>query len=258
MNARTQPGWATGAHEDWIIPQWPAPANVRALITTRNGGVSQGVYASFNLGAGSGDDMQAVTANRARLRKVLPAEPAWLKQVHGTGVVHAETVKNETEADASVTRAANTVCLVMVADCLPVLLADQSGTVVGAAHAGWRGLRAGVIERTAEAMRSEPANLLAYLGPCISAAVYEVGDDVRDAFCAVDTAAEAAFIARPGRPGKWLADLPLLARQRLTRIGVGAQNIYGGTDCTLSNPQRFFSYRRDGASGRLGAMIWRT
>jgi YfiH family protein len=243
------------AHADWIIPQWPAADNVRALITTRNGGASTGVYANFNVGAGSGDDAEAVKQNRARLRSLLPAEPVWLRQVHGTKVVEADKAIDEAEADASFTRAANTVCLVMMADCLPVLLADASGSVVGAAHAGWRGLCAGVIENTVQAMYTDPAGLMAYLGPCIGPSVYEVGAEVRAAFCAVDPAATSAFVAKAN--GKWLANLPLLARQRLTALGVPPTRIYGGTDCTLSDPGRFFSYRRDGASGRLAALIWR-
>jgi polyphenol oxidase len=244
-----------GLHSDWIVPQWPAPANVHALITTRNGGVSAGVYQSFNLGAGSGDDRQAVAENRARLRRLLPAEPLWLKQVHGAGVADADSVTGVTEADASIARNPGIVCVVMMADCLPVLLADDAGSVVGAAHAGWRGLCAGVIEHTVKAMAADPARLMAYLGPCIGPAVYEVGDEVRAAFCGVDEAAALAFVAKPN--GKWLANLPLIARQRLAKIGVPDSRIHGGTECTLSDPARFFSYRRDGASGRMAALIWR-
>jgi YfiH family protein len=241
---------------DWIIPQWPAPANVRALITTRNGGVSTGAFASFNLGTGSGDDAAAVAGNRARLRKWLPEDPVWLRQVHGTKVADADTSADTVpEADASVARGINTVCAVMIADCLPVLLADTAGTVVSAAHAGWRGLAAGVLEASIAAMNVEPGTLLAYLGPCISGAVYEVGADVYSAFCAGDAEAGSAFVARPD--GKWLANLPLLARQRLMRAGLYGYNIFGGDACTLSEPDRFFSYRRDGPSGRFAALIWR-
>jgi YfiH family protein len=246
---------ASGLHPDWIVPQWPAPGNVHALITTRNGGVSAGVYRSFNLGAGSGDDRQAVAENRARLRRALPAEPRWLKQVHGVGVADADTGSGETEADASIAGRTGVVCAVMMADCLPVLLTDDVGSVIGAAHAGWRGLCAGVIENTVKAMAADPARLIAYLGPCIGPAVYEVGDEVRAAFCGVDEVAALAFVAKPN--GKWLANLPLIARQRLAKIGVPGSRIVGGTDCTLSDPARFFSYRRDGASGRMAALIWR-
>ena len=247
MNAHA--GLAAGL----IVADWPAPKNVRALITARAGGVSEGRYATFNLGTRSGDTAAAVVENRARLRKALPADPLWLSQVHGIDVADADSSVSGVEADAAVARRANSVCAVLVADCLPVLLADSSGTVVAAAHAGWRGLCAGVIERTVAAMRAEPESLLAYLGPCIGAAAYEVGTEVRDAFCAADGAATAAFAPRPN--GKWLADLPALARQRLERAGV--TRVSGGGDCTFSDAARFFSYRRDGATGRMAALIWR-
>jgi YfiH family protein len=243
---------------DWIIPQWPAPSNVRALITTRNGGVSARPFASFNLGAGSGDDAAAVAANRARLRERLPADPAWLRQVHGVAVADADALAgtaSKIEADAAVARASKTVCVVMVADCLPVLLADDQGSVIGVAHAGWRGLAAGVLERTVDAMDVAPHTLAAFLGPCIGGSAYEVGDEVRDAFCARDAAASEAFA--PKANGKWLANLPLLARQRLTRTGLQDLRIAGGAWCTYSDPARFYSYRRDGASGRMAALIWR-
>jgi YfiH family protein len=248
----------SNGNHDWIVPQWPAPAKVRALITTRNGRASTGPYTSFNLGMGSGDAAAAVTANRAQLRVHLPADPVWLRQVHGIAVAnaddHVRTAK-EIEADAAIARKSNTICAVMVADCLPVLLADREGRVVGAAHAGWRGLAAGVIERTVEAMNTTPDSLVAFLGPCISGSVYEVGNDVRDAFCAADADAGVAFAPRPN--GKWLANLPLLARQRLTRLGVMPTQIFGGGWCTFSDPARFYSYRRDGPSGRMAALIWK-
>jgi YfiH family protein len=243
---------------DWIVPQWLAPPNVRAVITTRNGGVSAGPFASFNLGAGSGDDAGAVAANRARLREFLPGAPAWLRQVHGIAVADADAYAGtggEIEADAAIARNDRSVCVVMVADCLPVLLADDQGSVVGVAHAGWRGLAAGVLERTIETMGVAPQTLAAFLGPCISGSVYEVGGEVRDAFCAHDTAASEAFAPKPD--GKWLANLPLLARQRLRRAGLQELRIAGGAWCTFSDPARFFSYRRDGASGRMAALIWR-
>jgi YfiH family protein len=243
---------------DWIVPQWPAPPNVRTLITTRNGGVSTGPFASFNLGAGSGDDAAAVVANRARLRECLPADPVWMRQVYGVEVADADAqagTASEIEADAAVARNSRTVCAVMVADCLPVLLADDRGRVVGVAHAGWRGLAAGVLERTIETMGVAPQSLAAFLGPCISGSVYEVGDEVRDAFCTHDAAASEAFAQKPN--GKWLANLPLLARQRLCRAGLQDLRIAGGAWCTFSDPARFYSYRRDGASGRMAALIWR-
>jgi len=240
-------------HADWIVPDWPAPPRVRALITTRNGGVSTGHCASFNLGRRTSDDPAAVAANRARLRALLPQEPRWLKQVHGSRVIAADEVTTPVEADASIARQPGTVCAIMIADCLPLLLADRTGTVVAAAHAGWRGLAAGVVENTVRAMGPAPAELLAYLGPCIGPAAFEVGADVHEAFVAAHPAAAVAFV--PLRPGKWLADLHLLARQSLARAGV--TRIHGSAQCTHSNPQRFYSYRRDRDTGRMAALIWR-
>jgi YfiH family protein len=240
-------------YTDWIVPDWPAPSRVRALITTRNGGLSAGPCASFNLGLRTSDDPRAVAANRARLRALLPQEPRWLKQVHGSRVVAADDVSAPPEADASVARQPGTVCVIMIADCLPVLLTDRAGSVVAAAHAGWRGLAAGVVENTVQAIGVAPADLLAYLGPCIGPAAFEVGADVHEAFVAAHGAAESAFA--PHRPGKWLADLHLLTRQALARAGVS--RIHGDVQCTYSNPQRYFSYRRDRDTGRMAALIWR-
>lgn len=238
--------------EDWIVPDWPTPERVRALITSRNGGGSTGPYASMNLGLRVGDDPDAVQANRRLLKRFLPAEPRWLDQVHGTAVVDAETLTHPVQADASVTKNLNCVSVVMIADCLPILFADRSGSAVAAAHAGWRGLADGVIENTVRALDVPPQNLFAYLGPAIGPSAFEVGNDVRDAFIACDQAARLAF--RPHKPGKWLADLFSLARQRLARSGV--LNVYGGGLCTYSNPARFFSHRRDRTSGRMAALIW--
>jgi polyphenol oxidase len=237
---------------DWIVPDWPVPATVHALITTRAGGSSRGPYESLNLGTRVNDSADAVVANRAILRSLLPAEPAWLNQVHGTRVVEADAVTTPLEADASFTRSPGTVCTVLVADCLPVLLADRHGGVVAAAHAGWRGLAAGVIESTIAAMTCPPDQLIAYLGPAIGADAFEVGEDVYQAFLAHDSLAQQAF--RPHAPGKWLADLFLLARQRLAASGVSA--VYGGGLCTFSDPQRFFSHRRNRVTGRMAALIW--
>jgi polyphenol oxidase len=241
-------------HPDWIVPDWPAPANVKAFITTRAGGSSIGPYAGLNLGSRTADDPAAVEANRRRLRAALPAEPKWLRQVHGCDVVDADALADIPEADAAVARSANTVCAVLVADCIPVLLADQAGSAVAVAHAGWRGLARGVLERAIERLARPPAELLAYLGPGIGPGAFEVSVDVRDAFLAGDAQAEAAF--RPRSPGKWMADLFLLARQRLARCGI--TRIHGGDLCTHSDPRRFYSYRRDGATGRMAALIWRT
>jgi YfiH family protein len=240
------------APADWIAPAWPAPSRVRSLITTRNGGVSTGAHASFNLGLSAGDDAAAVHANRAILRKQLPREPAWLRQVHGARVVRADGLVERPDADASVARNAATVCAVMIADCLPVLLCDKDGDVVGIAHAGWRGLSSGVVENTVAAMGAAADNLLAYLGPAIGPSAFEVGADVRDAFLATDPGAGGAFA--PHGEGKWLADLFALARRRLARCGV--TRVYGGGLCTFRDAARFYSYRRDRTTGRMAALIW--
>ena len=239
-------------HPDWIVPRWSAPPNVQALITTRAGGVSQGPYASCNLGLRTGDDPQAISDNRARLEALLPQPPRWLRQVHGAAVVEAEAATGAPEADAAVARRAGTVCGVLVADCIPVLLADRAGTTVGVAHAGWRGLAAGVIANTVARMTVAPREIVAYLGPGIGPAAFEVGADVRDAFVNRDTRARAAFV--PRAPAKWLADLFLLTRQSLQQAGV--EDIHGGALCTYSDPARFFSYRRERTTGRMAAVIW--
>lgn len=237
---------------DWIVPDWPAPAQVRALITTRNGGVSHGRYRSLNLGTHVGDDPQHVMENRRRLRDSLPAEPKWISQVHGVHVVDAQQLVQQIEADAAYARSPETVCAIMMADCLPVLFADRDGGAVAVAHAGWRGLAAGVIENTVHAIGLPPARLLAWLGPAIGPAAFEVGPEVRDAFINADAAAEVAFT--PHRTGKWLADLYNLARLRLRRAGV--TDVHGGGLCTWSDSQRFFSHRRDQVTGRMAALIW--
>jgi hypothetical protein len=238
----------------WIAPEWPAPAAVRALITTRAGGASRGAYAGLNLGLGAGDDAADVARNRASLRQWLPAEPRWLRQVHGTTVVEADTAAGDAAADAALARRPGTVCAVLTADCLPLLLCDDAGTVVAAVHAGWRGLCSGVIEQTLRAMDRPSQALLAYLGPAIGPQAYEVGAEVRQAFIAADPGggSEAAF--GPGSPGKFYADLYALARARLARNGV--TRIYGGGCCTYTEGERFYSYRRDGATGRMASLIW--
>jgi YfiH family protein len=240
------------APHDWIVPDWPAPPRVRGLITTRNGGVSAGAHASFNLGLRTGDDPLAVAANRAALRGHLPQDPVWLKQVHGARVVRADEVVDPPEADAAYTRQAGTVCAVMIADCMPILLCDARASVVGVAHAGWRGLSAGVVENTVAAMGVAADELLAFLGPAIGPDAFEVGADVHDAFVAADPGADAAF--RLHGEGKWLADLFLLARRRLARAGV--HRIFGGGLCTVRDPARFYSYRRDKTTGRMAALTW--
>ncbi len=240
--------------EHCIIPDWPAPPNIRALQTTRQGGVSIAPYDSLNLGSHAGDDPLAVARNRISLNMLLPSEPVWLEQAHGTLVADADHAACLPQADACVARHRATVCAVMTADCLPVLLCDAQGSVVGAAHAGWKGLAAGVIEATVQAMGVVPQNLMAWLGPAISQEAFEVGDEVRAAFLAVQPQAASAFI--PGQPGKWFADIYALARLRLNALGI--MQIYGGDRCTYREREQFFSYRRDGSTGRMGTFIWLT
>lgn len=240
------------ATADFLIPDWPAPAHVRSLQTTRFGGVSQAPWDSLNLGDHVADALADVLVNRAVLRTFLPAEPLWLQQVHGTLAVHADSVANLPVADAAYSRKAGKVCAVMTADCLPVLFCDRAGTMVAAAHAGWRGLLAGVLEETIKGMAVPPVEILAWLGPAIGPDCFEVGDEVRTAFVERDAAAALAF--RSHGSGKWLADIYLLARQRLQAAGVSS--VSGGDLCTVSDPSRFFSYRRDGQTGRMASLIW--
>jgi len=237
---------------DWIAPEWPAPPGVKAFVTSRSGGVSTGPYASLNLGTRVGDDAHAVSENRARVRAFLPADPRWLHQVHGTRVVQADRVAQETSADAAFTRARGVVCAVQVADCLPVLFCDREGTCVAAAHAGWRGLSAGVLEQTIAALGLPASRLIAWLGPAIGPRAFEVGADVLSAFAQSDPS-HSAFAAAAD-PGKWLADLFALARERLASAGLSA--ISGGGLCSFSDPARFFSHRRDRITGRQAAFIW--
>lgn len=238
----------------WLAPEWPAPAAVRACVSLRTGGVSAAPYASLNLATHVGDDSACVAENRRRLHAALqlPAEPLWLRQVHGIGVVDAATAAPESEADAAYAHRHDTVCAVLTADCLPVLLCDFGGTAVGVAHAGWRGLLNGVIEHTVHAMRRPGAELLAWLGPAIGPRAFEVGGEVRDAFIGHDVAAVAAF--RPSPAGRWRADIYELARQRLARLGIRA--VYGGNYCTVAESRRFYSFRRDGVTGRMASLIW--
>ncbi|HUX90399.1 MAG TPA: peptidoglycan editing factor PgeF [Gallionellaceae bacterium] len=235
-----------------IVPEWPAPANVRALQTTRKGGASVEPYTSFNLGSHVGDNPLAVSRNRMLLEPLLPSEPVWLNQVHGIRVADAGHAGCLPEADASVTTHPGAVCVVMTADCLPILLCDDQGSVVGAAHAGWRGLCDGVIESTVSAMNVPASTLMAWLGPAIGPGEFEVGDEVRAAFVAQQAQAASAFV--PGKNGKWLADLYQLASLRLNALGIS--RIYGGGLCTYSEAERFYSYRRDGVTGRMGSFIW--
>lgn len=238
---------------EFIRPDWPAPAHVRAMTTTRAGGFSAGCYESLNLGDHVGDDADAVARNRALLRETLNIpEPSWLKQVHGIDVVEATFGEPGGVADGAYTEMVGTVCAVLTADCLPVFLCDREGSKVAVVHAGWRGLAAGVIEAGVLALRAPGEELLAWLGPGIGPDAYEVGDDVRDTFIGHDPEAAPAF--RANGDGRWLADMYTLARQRLQAMGVGA--IYGGGHCTVHEGERFYSYRRDGATGRMASLIW--
>lgn len=237
---------------DHLVPDWPVPVSVKALVTTRAGGVSRAPYDTLNLGIAVGDDPEYVSENRARFRALLPAEPRWLRQVHGIRVVDAATITTIVEADGSHTTAPGVVCVVQMADCMPVLFADRAGTRVAAAHAGWRGLAGGVLDEAVRALDTDPAELIAWMGPAIGPTAFEVGDDVRDAFLASSPEYHAAFV--PHAPGKWLADLFLLGKQRLLALGIGA--IHGGGLCTVTDSRRFFSHRRDRISGRMAAAIW--
>ena len=244
---------------DFIVPDWPVALGVNALSTTRRGGFSVGPYddgaggGGLNLGLHVGDVPGTVRQNRARLRAMLPAEPAWLSQVHGAVVVDAAKVEGVPEADASFTTQRGVVCAIQTADCLPVLFADRAGTVVGAAHAGWRGLAAGVLRNTVLCMREAGArDVVAWLGPAIGPHRFEVGPEVRATFIDGNHAAGAAFTA--ARDGKYMADIYHLARLALADCGV--QYIGGGGLCTVMQDKRFYSYRRDGVTGRMASLIW--
>jgi YfiH family protein len=240
-----------------IAPSWPAPPRIRAYSTLRTGGVSVGGYASLNLGTHVGDDPENVAENRRRVaeRLALPSEPRWLEQVHGTNVLDLDFVHGHTAlepADAAVTSRAGVVCVVLTADCVPVLLADRLGRRVGAAHAGWRGLAQGVLAEAVEALGVPPDDLLAWLGPAIGPRAFEVGDEVRAAFVEQGFAVDGAFARNPR--SRWQADLYALATQALNRAGVTA--IYGGEHCTFTDADRFFSHRREAPCGRMASLIW--
>jgi len=234
---------------DWIVPDWPAPAHVRALSTTRSGGFSSGTWASLNLGTNSEDDPGAVCRNRNRLEEYLPGPPRWLQQVHGVEVADDSAQPGAClVADAIVSRCSNKVCTVLTADCLPVLFCSRNGDRVAAAHAGWRGLAGGILEATVDSLDSDPEEILAWLGPAIGPGAYEVGEDVVDAF---PHEFPRGFRSRGNR---WLMDLYELARLKLKSAGI--HFVYGGQFCTFSDDQRFFSYRRDGVTGRMASMVW--
>ncbi|HEX3914548.1 MAG TPA: peptidoglycan editing factor PgeF [Steroidobacteraceae bacterium] len=259
----------------WFEADWPAPRGVRVLSTLRGGAGAGGVgaggaggaggggaggagtarYASFNLAGHVGDDLAAVAENRRRLvaEAGLPGEPQWLAQVHGTAVADLDRGDPVSPADAAITRASGTVCAILTADCLPVVLVSRSGETLAAAHAGWRGLAAGVLEATVRAMRTPGTELMAWLGPAIGPLHFEVGGEVREAFLKDDPGAEEAFALNP--KGRFMAHLERLARRRLERLGV--TRIYGGGECTFSEKERYYSHRRDGITGRQATLIWR-
>ena len=236
----------------WIVAAWPAPPRIRAGVTTRVGGVSQSAYAELNLAEHVGDAPAAVRENRERLRRFLdlPTEPIWLNQVHGVQVCTDAQVG--AQADASVSRQAGEVCVVMTADCLPVLLCDRVGSVVAAAHAGWRGLAAGVIPEALIHMQADPAEVLVWLGPAIGPRAFEVGDDVRSVFLGLAKEYADVFTARS--PGKWLMDIYAAARLQLA--GLGVTQVYGGGFCTYEDSTQFYSYRRERVTGRMASLIW--
>ena len=234
---------------DWIQADWPAPPNVRAFSTTRSGGVSRGPWSSLNLGLHCGDDPSLVEQNRASLSEALPSSPHWLHQVHGPTVVrHSARVTCEMEGDALVSFEPHQVCAVLTADCLPVLFCNRRGDRVGIAHAGWRGLAGGILEATVRVLDEAPNELMAWMGPAIGPRVYEVGSDVAEAF-------PNEFPAGFTRQGdRFLLDIYSVAKLKLAAAGV--QAVYGGRYCTMSDPERFFSYRRDGVTGRMASLLW--
>ncbi len=239
--------------QDLLLPDWPAPPGIQAFTSTRRGGVSQAPFATLNLGQHVGDDPHCVAENRRRLAAYAnwQHEPGWLKQVHGCGIVDLHGVI-DTEADASISRRLGQPCVVMTADCLPVLFAAIDGSEVAASHAGWRGLAAGVLEATVARMQTAPERVMAWLGPAIGPHAFEVGDEVRAAFVQAGSVYARAF--QKNVRGRWYCDLFSLARLKLAAVGVTA--VYGGGLCTYSDRERFYSYRRDGVTGRMGSFIW--
>lgn len=240
----------------FVQPDWPAPPNVKALQTTRLGGISQAPYDAFNLGDHVQDNPIHVAHNRQLLSDFVPSEPVWLNQVHGTRVIDAALSSCIESADAAFTQKKEIVCVTMTADCLPVLICDTQGTMVAAIHAGWRSLCDGVIEQTIQTMLAQrpdlaPTQLMAWLGPAIGPQAFEVGEEVKAQFVAKDLHASSAFVARGD---KWLGNLPVIARQRLNTLGIEA--VFGGHECTYSNPEKYFSFRRDGVTGRMATLIW--
>lgn len=239
-----------------LIPDWPAPKHIKAFSTTRLDGFSHSPYDSFNLGYSVGDQHENVSKNREHLKQILnlPTEPLWLSQIHSTVIYKVDQETMPQNADGSYTTLKNTVCIVMTADCLPILLCDLSGTQIAAVHAGWRGLAEGVIESALNCFNHVNNKIIAWIGPAIGKTFYEVGDDIRDKFLEINEDFSKAF--QPYKQSKWLADMNFIARQRLEKSGVSA--IYGGNLCTYADTERFFSYRRDGVTGRMASLIWIT
>ena len=239
---------------EWVEPEWPAPRRARVLSTLRPGGVSEGSYASLNLAAHVGDDAARVQQNRRRLHRAagLPCEPLWLEQVHGCEVAEVDGRAGMPRADAAFVAGPGRVCAVMTADCLPVVLVDHAGTRIAAAHAGWRGLASGVVEATIAALGGNPADLIAWLGPAIGQGAFEVGPEVRQAFIGRLPGAEMCF--ERNQQGRFQADLYALARIVLARAGI--ESVHGGGWCTATDAARFFSYRRDGVTGRMATLAW--
>lgn len=238
----------------FLMPDWPAPSNVHALVTLRTGGYSMGPYTSFNLAAHTGDDPETVSKNRELLRTCfrLPSEPVWLQQVHGNRMIGADSDTGCTEADGSWTRVPGMVCAVMTADCLPVLICNQKGSMVAAAHAGWRGLHRGIVTNAVSMFKSDPAELIVWLGPAIGPQAFEVGAEVVRSFTESNPGNESAFKKTDDR--HWLCDLYALARLELASLGV--TTVYGGNQCTYTDELRFYSYRRDSVTGRMASIIW--
>ena len=242
-----------------ITPDWPAPANLRALCTTRSGGISLPPWQSLNLGSHVNDNPEHVSQNRKHLARYTGLQTdhiGWLNQVHGTSVVELTEAGagNCPDADASYTRQPGIACAILTADCLPVVLADRNGTIIGAAHAGWRSLCGGVLENLITAMDATPAQLTAWFGPAIGPENFEVGPEVREAFIAHFPGSASAFTSRGARPGHYMADIYQLARMRLINAGVAA--IHGGGLCTVTDAERFYSFRRDGQTGRMATLVW--
>ena len=240
----------------FIYPDWPAPAGVNAVMTTRSGGVSSAPFDSMNLGDHVNDDPEAVSSNRALLveQLALPSPPVWLTQVHGVLAIDHDSASNGVEADAIVSHSSEQVCAIMTADCLPVLFCNRQGTAVAAAHAGWRGLESGVLESTIAGMQCDSKDILVWLGAAIGPDAFEVGPEVRDAFIEKHQQAQRAFVTQGN--GKYLADIYELARIRLETAGIALDNIYGGEWCTYTQSDLYFSYRRESQTGRMASLIW--